>query len=282
MGVASQYTSYGRLQDSGRGIANSADQYLHSSITQMYAGYGVSKTFGVQVNVPYIYRSFRRAEGGGIESGKESGLGDISLSGYWTALEIERGDFRFTARLHAGIKLPTGESDRLAEEGSEEHEHEVPEPHHEETPSGVHGHDLALGTGSLDGIVGADFFCQWKRSFFEAGIQYTLRGKGGHSYDVADDLRWNASAGYMVFQSPQWNASLSVRFSGETKGEDDFRGKRLDDTSITTVFVGPRADVAWGERLSFNAGLDLPIRRDNSGVQTVPDFRAQAGVSWRF
>ena len=331
-GFAEQFTDYGRLQDSGRGISNPAGQYMHSSITQLYAGYDFAPTFGVQLNVPYIARTFRRVENGTIENGTESGFGDISLIGSWTALRVERGDFLLTVRVNAGIKLPTGDSSRVREEGEHEHEHEeaakvfVPEVsvnvtrkvktgtfvgpvngsfvpvfrtetqkvivtpahfeeeehHEEEEPSGVHGHDLALGTGSLDGVFGADVSCQWKRAFFEAGLQYTLRGDGLHSYDFADDLLWHAGGGFVVLQSEGWNAALGVRFSGETKSEDEFRGARLDDTAITTVFVGPRLAVTAGERMSANVGIDFPIRRDNSGVQTVPDYRVQGGVSWQF
>jgi hypothetical protein len=290
--VGTQYTDYGQLQDSGHRISNPANQYLHSSITQIYAGYAFSERFSLQLNLPYIYRSFRRVEGGAIENGKVSGLGDISLVGSWTALSLDRGDFRLVARVNGGIKLPTGESERLAEEGAEGHSHGEEEAGHdhahhgdehaeEEIASGVHGHDLALGTGGLDIILGGDVFCQWKRTFFEAGFQYTKRGNGGHSYDFADDFSWNAGAGFVVLEREGATATVGVRFSGESKGEDHFRNERADDTGITTVFVGPHASVTWGG-LSADVGLDLPIRRDNSGVQTVPDYRVQAGLNWRF
>jgi hypothetical protein len=332
-GFSEQYTDYSRLQDSGRGIANPAGQYMHSSITQIYAGYDFTDTFGVQLNIPYIARTFRRAEFGAIESGNESGFGDVSLIGSWTAVHIERGDFRFTARVNAGIKLPTGDSSRLKEEGHHHEEEEkhvetviVPEisrnvtrqvptgkvrvragnfvpilraetqkviirpasvqtvehEHEEETPSGVHGHDLALGTGSIDGVIGTDFHGKWKRAFFDAGLQFTLRGNGRHDYDYADDVSWHAGVGVVLFEQAKWTAALGVRFSGETKGEDDFRGERLDDTSINTVFVGPRLAVTSDEKLSANIAVDFPIQRENSGIQTVPEYRVQAGVNWQF
>ncbi len=292
-GVSEQYTDYGRLQDSGHRISNPAGQYMHSSISQVFAGYDFGKTFGVQLNVPYIHRTFRRVEEGAIESGTESGLGDISLIGSWTALRVERGDFLFTARVTAGLKFPTGDSSRLREEGAHshgaEHEDEHEEGHDEgghhdeaDLPSGIHGHDLALGTGSIDGVFGADLRCQWKRAFFETGLQYTLRGDGLHSYDFADDLSWHAGGGFVVAQGGGWAGALGVRFSGETKGEDSFRGERLDDTGITTVFVGPRLSVTHSDKLSVSVGIDFPIRRDNSGVQTVPDYRVQGGVNWQF
>ncbi len=59
--------------------ANETDQYLASSITQFVAGYSFTSRFALQVNVPFIYRSFQRPEGFAIDHGTESGLGDVSL-----------------------------------------------------------------------------------------------------------------------------------------------------------------------------------------------------------
>src|SRR5206468_11511093 len=56
-------------------------------------------------------------------------------------------DFTASAVLLTGIKFPTGGSSRLAEEF---HEIEIPGA----PESGIHGHDLTLGTGSYDGIFG--------------------------------------------------------------------------------------------------------------------------------
>lgn len=143
-----QYTSFATLRQDGARISDPAGQFLHSSNTQLILGYDFTESFGVQFHAPFISRSFRRAESGRIETGHVSGLGDLSLLAHWTLLAVERGDFRFTARIATGLKLPTGDSSRLAEEGNESER--------EGTLSGIHGHDLALGTGSVDALLGAD------------------------------------------------------------------------------------------------------------------------------
>ena len=53
-GIHEQYTDIGRLQDSGRGIANPAGQYLHSSITQIIAGYDFAATADTPTILPMI------------------------------------------------------------------------------------------------------------------------------------------------------------------------------------------------------------------------------------
>lgn len=286
--VSEQYTSYETMLQDGHSISNDSNQFLHSSVTQVYAGYDFSPAVGVQLNVPLIYRSFRRVENGAVQSGAESGLGDISLLAHWMPLQIATPDVRVTGRLYAGVKLPTGDSSRVAEEGNESHDHgesnagaEEHEHEHEE-PSGVHGHDLALGTGSIDGIFGAELYAQWKRVFVEGSVQVAARGQGHHQYDFADDTAWHAGLGAIVWEGNDFNIGLEARFSGETKGEDKFRGEVSDDTAATNIYLGPRIVATWAGRLGAELGVEFPISRDNSGVQIAPDVRVQASVGWQF
>jgi hypothetical protein len=48
------------------------------------------------------------------------------------------------------------------------------------------------------------------------------------------------------------------------------------------VYLGPRAVATLRDQFSVDAGFDFPIRRENSGVQSVPDLRFQAAVNWQF
>ena len=56
--------------------------------------------------------------------------------------------------------------------------------------SGIHGHDLTLGTGSYDGIFGGRTSLRYKDFFFQGDLQFTLRGDGLHQYHFANDLSW--------------------------------------------------------------------------------------------
>jgi len=126
------------------------------------------------LNLPLIYREFKRPEGFTIDRGTESGPGDIALllksvffhyasPGQRTfefagknpvAVEHEP-DFAISAILLTGIEFPTGDTSRLEEEF---HEVNVPGA----PPSGIHGHDLTLGTGSFDGIFGEQDSLRYK------------------------------------------------------------------------------------------------------------------------
>ncbi|HEX4666830.1 MAG TPA: hypothetical protein VH207_09525 [Chthoniobacterales bacterium] len=292
--VAEQFTHFGTLQFEGDEVPNPTDQHLDSSITQLVGAYTFNSRFALQVNIPLIYRSFERPEGFAIDRGTESGLGDISLLGKFVLFHVEKGggrtvnfddpksprieivgpDFTCSGVLIGGVKFPTGDSSRLKEEFNEIEIEGAPE-------SGIHGHDLTLGTGSYDGIFGGQFALRYKNFFFEQDLQFTLRGDGLHQYHFANDLSWSGGPGYYFVRTPQAIVGLQGIISGEYKDVDRFQGKVAEDTGITSIFAGPRLRASLG-RISAEVAVEIPLSIDNSALQAVPDYRISAAFALRF
>jgi hypothetical protein len=291
--IAEQFTYFGTLQLDGREVANAIGQYENSSVTQLVAGYNISDRFALQLNLPLIYREFKRPEGFAIDRGTESGLGDLSLvlrtvafhysSPVRRTLEVggknpiaieHEPDFTFSAVLVIGVKFPTGDSSRIKEEF---HEIDIPNA----PPSGIHGHDLTLGTGSVDAIFGEQTSLRYKNGFFGADVQFTLRGDGAHQYHFANDLTWSCGPGYYFIRNRETIVGLQFSVTGEHKDVDRFRGKAAEDTGITSVFVGPRVVASHG-RWSAEVDVDLPVSIENTALQIVPDYRLRGGVSLHF
>ena len=291
--IGEQFTRFATVQIDGREVPNPTGQYENSSITQLVAGYSINSRFGLQISVPLIYREFKRPEGFAIDRGTVSGLGDVSFllrtvlfhyasQGRRTfqfedktpvAIDLEP-DFTASAILLTGIKFPTGDSSRLEEEFREIEIPGAPE-------SGIHGHDLTLGTGSYDGIFGEQTSLRYKNVFFESNVQFTLRGNGAHQYHFANDLVWNAGPGYYFVRRRDMIVGLQFVASGEYKDVDRFRGKKAEDTGITSVFLGPRMVVSRG-RFSAEIGAEIPVLIDNTALQVVPDYRLRCGISFHF
>ena len=291
--VGEQFAHIGTLQFDGNEIANPTGQYLNSSITQLVAGYDITSRFALQINVSLIYREFKRPEGFQINRGTVSGLGDMSLllktvlfhyaSPARRSFEFRdknpialqhEPDFAISAILLTGIKFPTGDSSRLEEEF---HEVEIPGA----PESGIHGHDLTLGTGSYDGIFGEQTSLRYKSLFFETNVQFTLRGDGTHQYHFANDLISSGGPGYYVVRNREAVFGLQFVASGEHKDVDRFRGKKAADTGITSVFLGPRLVASRG-RWSAEVAAELPGLIDNTALQVVPDYRLRAAIALQF
>jgi hypothetical protein len=292
--IAEQFTHFGTLQLKGNEVANPTGQYLDSSITQLVAGYSFNSRFALQLNVPLIYRSFERPEGFALDRGTESGVGDVSLLGkfvlfHTTAgehrslnlddpknphLEKHESDFTVSALLIGGVKFPTGGTSRLKEEFNEVVIPGAPE-------SGIHGHDLTLGTGSYDAIIGGQFSLRYKSFFFQADTQFTLRGDGAHQYHFANDLSWSGGPGYYFVRNRKTIVGLQLACSGEHKDIDRFRGQSAQDTGITSVFLGPRVIASYG-KLSAELAAEFPVSIDNTALQVVPDYRLRGSLAIRF
>src|SRR2546421_8492377 len=274
-GVAEQFTHFGTVQVDGQKVGNPTGQYLDSSISQIFAGYNLNERFGLQLNVPLIYRSFQRPQGLAIDHGAESGLGDLSLVGHFQAFRYEEKHFTFSWSVLGGVKFPTGDDARIKEEFNET---EIPGA----PLSGIHGHDLTLGTGSFDGIVGAGVFLRRNRLFLTAATQYAIRSQGDFNYRFADDLTWLGGPGYLLALHDKYTLAIQAIVSGETKGKDTFRGEEAEDTGGTAVYLGPQITFTWSDKLSAEAGVDFPVTIRNTALQTVPDYRVRAGLTWHF
>ena len=292
--VSEQFTHFGTLQLDGNEVPDPTGQYLNSSITQLVAGYTLNKRLAIQLNVPLIYRSFKRPEGFQIDRGTESGLGDISLVANLLLFHTEFGgrrevdfgdpksprmvvrepDFTFSASFIGGLEFPTGDSSRLKEEFHESEIEGAPE-------SGIHGHDLTLGSGSYDGILGGQAALRYRSFFFEQGLQFTVRGDGAHQYHFANDLSWSGGPGYYFIRDSHRIVGCEAVFSGEYKGVDRFRGDPAKDTGITLLAAGPRLLFSLG-KVSGEIGLEFPFLINNTSLQAVPDYRINGAISLSF
>jgi hypothetical protein len=290
LGFAEQYTHFTSEQLNGKDQPNPYGEHLYSSNTQLFGGYQFNKWIGVQLNVPILYRSWRRVlEDGDIQESTRASIGDIALVANLLAYDAlwDNSIFRFT--LLGGLKLPTGNADFLAEELEEEDPGDE-EPasvkhggeHHGTYQSGVHGHDLAFGSGSVDGIVGYTLYWSYYRFFMTAAMQYKATTEGSFDYQFANDLTWLGGPNYYLLLDHDYALSMGASLSGETKGLDTQKGQRLDDTGITALYVGPAIDFAWESALSAEIAADLPVVQNNTAYQIVPDFRLRAALVWRF
>src|SRR5439155_5755343 len=113
-------------------------------------------------------------------------------------------------------------------------------------------------------------------------VQYAIRSEGDFDYQFANDLTWSGGPGYYLALNHDYTLSFQVVVSGEYKGKDTFQGKSAEDTGVTAVYLGPQINFTWRGSLSAYVGADLPVSIDNTSLQTVPDYRIRAGLTWHF
>jgi len=275
LAMAEQFTHSGTLQENGSEVPDPIGQYRDSSITSLVLGYNFNDRFGLSLNVPYIHRSFKRAEGFVVERGTESGLGDMALLGRFIVFKKFEHEYAVSVSLLGGVEFPTGDSSRLREEANEVEVPGAPE-------SGVHGNDLALGSGSFDGVVGAAASVRWRRLLFTAEAQYFIRTEGDFDYRFGNELSVAGGPGVYVLFDEEKTLAVHAAFGYESKARDSIDGVKRDDGIVTAWYASPGVSLTWGKRFSATANVDIPLEILNRAFQTVPDYRVRGGITWQF
>ena len=289
--VTEQLTSLNTYENAGdRSLP--VDEWMQSSITSVVLGYGFTGPWRIELTVPFINREYRRLKDQAVDRDDESGLGDITVTGRFTAVDrVLSDDTLIRIEMFAGLELPTGDADRLREEDAEPADATASAavalpgfPHHggDAGPTGIHDQDLALGSGSVDVVLGVNTFATYRRLFGTAGFQYGVRGRGAHDYRYDNDLSFYLGlGGYLLVHSPL-DLGVEARLAGETKGNDEQNGETLTGSNLTALYVGPHVHMTYDERLRGALGVQVPVLQHVQELTLVADYRILATVGWQF
>ena len=276
--VVEQFTDYGTLRNVPAGV--SANQFEYSSITQVILGYQINPDLNVQLNLPYIYRYYQNVNlsNTGLVRGQVNGLGDIRLVLNYVAFRKETADWDFSWRVSGGVKLPTGDPNLLDQED--------PTAALSDLTSGNNatgGHDLALGSGSYDGVFSTGLTFNWQKFLFTADADYTIRGTGRDGYRYSNEFGWSAGPGYRVWQDEKHVLTAQLLATGEYKAADTDQGNGTDDTFVSSVMVGPNIILAWSNGISARVQAEIPVMQHyDTGFQSIPTFRLKAALTFSF
>jgi hypothetical protein len=146
----------------------------------------------------------------------------------------------------------------------------------------VGGHDLSIGSGSLDWMGGTSLFAVSGRNYFNGLLQYSIRQEGDYGFRYGDDLQWHVGPGrYLVFDDER-TVGFRVRLSGEWKRDDVLAGTRLDGSNLYHVFAGPEVMGTFGNRTFLSLGSDFLISSDSAREGVLPHTRFSMVLSHRF
>jgi len=295
--VSEQYIPFRTPQLNGGEVSPVNPDYLDRSITHLVPGYNFSPRFGLSLNVPLEYRSFRRTDVRYsltappvffTEQGTDFDLGDVALIGRFAVVQKNTMNYGVVVNLLGGVKFPTGKTGRIKDEveQTEIFESFLPPgtPHDPlgHSVAGIHEHELSPGSSSFDGIFGLTLNSRWHRWFLNSQFQYYLRTAGESDFQFGNELIVSGGPGAYLFLKPAFTLSLQANATYEAKSRDQILGQVSDRTGWVAWYLGPQLALTIGEHLSANAGVDIPLTIANNGFQNVPDYVLHAGFAWRF
>lgn len=284
--LGEQYISAETTQLRGQEVVLPDPTFLHTSVTHFIPGYNFNRDLGVSLNIPFVRKEFDFYNYFFNErhAGKTQGVGDISLIGRWTPWSMQEMTHSLRFNLFAGVKLPTGDSRYLREDVAEEKQLDAffGGPNHDHTFNGVHLHDLTLGSGSVDGVFGFTTSARWKRLFATAEAQYYLRTEGESQFTFGNTVMVSGGPGAYVISRSHFTLSLQAVGRFENSERDSYGYKTSGQTGMREIYVGPDIGLTAGQHFSGKVGADIPLDIRNNGLQTIPDFRVHASLTWSF
>ena len=291
--TSAQFIPLRTEQFNGASVVRPQPDYLDRWMLHFVGGWNINDRWGVSLNVPVVQQTYRRVALDDFirpktVQGVDTGLGDLSVIGryqLWTHSGMKAGG---SVQFLAGLKLPSGDTTYLDEQArllriyegivGPGHNHDSLGP----VTSGVHAHDLALGTGSVDGVLGLAANAHWKRFFAATQFQYYPRMEGAGDYRYADELMVSGGPGLFLWLGKDFTCSLDLNAGYDTHGSDQLFGRPSVHTGMTAWYLGPHLAMTWQNRWSAQAGIEIPLRIANRGFQNVLDYRLTTGVTLRF
>jgi hypothetical protein len=205
-------------------------------------------------------------------TGDASGMGDITLLLRYGLMDAhsQGPSFKKTrVGLIAGVKLPTGETDKTMESGESFDAH------------------LQPGTGSTDVILGASCMHSMGRATLSANVLYSYAGEGeagGVSHRFGNIVNYDIGGRLRVYPGLPGRTQVFIGAGvvGEIRGREETDGAKDPDSGGHTVYLSPAIQVMYSPNWVFEVNYQDPVFHDLNGTQMAESFKASAGITYLF
>lgn len=281
--ISEQYTDFDKVDQASQQVLKNEELTRSFTTTQLSVGYDFLEWLGLQITLPFVYRSYDRSLNYRVKTDTESGIGDIVIASSFTPFCIFKPELTFVSSIIAGIKLPTGDTGSLSESievSSDDEELEKLLRHHVISANSS-GRALSIGSGSFDFPLVASFFLRKQRLMMLVSAQYTFRNEGDFDYKFADDFVWDFGPGVYLLSSHASSLAARLVLSGEQKSSDKRDGAVQQDSKLSNFYLGPQLLFTLGEGWVGELGFDMLVEnRRSDSVES--DFRVRSGLTYSY
>ena len=270
--IDERYTVLNSMYKGTDKVDNPGNKETHLT-TQVTGFYAINPDITVLVVVPYVQRTMKEEEGGVFVEGKATGLGDLALMGRYTF--YKRHDLASTTLLagQAGVKLPTGATDKRDNMG------------------GVMDAHIQPGTGSTDILLGVNLSHATGRFTLAANLLYFINGEGetgDEKHEFGDMLNYDVTGIYRIYPDtpPGPTVSLALGIAGEWRAKEKEDGVDIGINGHVVflntglLFIpGPK----WIAELNYRPAIyhDLPVISGGED-QMGEDYKATLSLTRLF
>lgn len=222
---------------------NGPVQHVSESAARAVLVYGLKSNLALFLNVPYVNRQVDRFDRRfGRIEDAHDGVGDITVMAKYRFYQKDAGPLD-TARIAVLGGL------------------------------NVRSGDSDFSSDSYNPIVGAVFSWRKERAKLDADLIYRFNtGRGDKRHDM---LRYDLTYSHRVYP-----AEYGEEHTYEIDAVAEINGRYVTD-GAHEVFVSPGVVWSW-ERVSFELSVQIPALQDLAGGAPETDYRAVAGLRFRW
>lgn len=229
-------------------------------------GYGVTRDFALFGILPYFDKRLDMRMGGQNLTRQQSGVGDLTVLGRYTAYEYNAPGRTFRIAPYLGVKAPTGDDN--VRDGSGR----LPPP-------------LQPGSGSWDALGGVVLTYQTLDFEIDSQVSYKANqeANGFQTGDVAEFdgsfqyrlLPRSLGAGVPAFLYGVLEANLVHSARDRSGGADD------PNSGGTTLFITPGLQYVT-QKWIVEAGVQIPVNQNLNGTALKTDYVLTTGLRINF
>lgn len=259
---------------------NAADEKVASTLVNLYYSQRLVEGTTLDIYLPFESKAYTERPNYTYDSGRDSGLGDISLVATQQLFHgvAERRLVDWRAR--AGVKLPTGDASQL-----DNYPPQAVPPRGDGRvypTSGIYPYDRAIGSGSVDWIVGSSYVARYEDFFGVVDGQFIGRTAGENDFTRGNTVTVHVTPGYIFSYARGNQFSLMLDAAYRYDAQSEYDGTTVDNSGQTAFLMGPQVMGNFQGRLLATVGVSLPLYQSVEGTQLASDYQILASVMTGF
>jgi hypothetical protein len=260
---------------------NAADEKVATTLVNLYYSQRLLEGTTLDLYLPFESKAYTARPNYTYDSGRDSGLGDISIVATQQLFHgvAERRLVDWRAR--AGVKLPTGDASQL-----DNYPPELRAPAAGGGPvyptSGIYPYDRAIGSGSVDWIVGSSYVARYDDFFGVVDGQFIGRTTGDNDFTRGNTVSVHVTPGYIFSYAKGNEFSVMLDAAYRYDAQSDYNGSTVDNSGQTAFLMGPQLMGNFQGWLLATVGVSLPLYQTVEGTQLASDYQILASVMTGF
>ncbi|MBX7151474.1 transporter [bacterium] len=236
--------------------------------------YRLSERWSLGAIIPLTKRTTKDVMTTGYEKVSTFGLGDVGLIAGFDVYHNSRPNYSSRITIQAGIKLPTGKTNKQLDDGDVAHMH------------------VQSGSGSIDYIFIIDASKEINRWEMLADFIYRYNTEGAHHFTFGDFVNYRAGLRYYVYDTnknmisidedpDRFRMAMGLNLDGEWEGHELESDEIIDNSGGHTVLISPNVLFAWS-KFSIGLNYQLPIIHHLEGRQLGQSSKIVTELSFTF